>query len=191
MAWTYTPRTGTTASGGSPWTTGYSIALSDVFAIQDDLATWGGDVNAGGHSLTNLAGLSSSGAMTFTTAGVERARIASGGNVGIGSTSPAAMLHISQPTFSTYNLKVQTASAIYGICAGSAGELIVDDVTLGARRLTFLATTGYCGIGTTGPTSPLQVAGIPTYASDAAAGSGGLTAGAFYKDSGGGLHIKL
>ena len=37
------------------------------------------------------------------------------------------------------------------------------------------------GIGTTGPTSKLQVVGLPVYANNAAAVTGGLTAGAFYR----------
>ena len=47
------------------------------------------------------------------------------------------------------------------------------------------------GIGTASPTSPLHVVGIPTFASDSAAGTAGLTAGAFWKDSTGNLHVKL
>jgi len=41
--------------------------------------------------------------------------------------------------------------------------------------------TGNVGIGTTSPTSPLQVVGLPVYANNAAAIAGGLTAGAFYR----------
>ena len=40
---------------------------------------------------------------------------------------------------------------------------------------------GYVGIGTTTPTSKLQVVGLPVYANNAAAVTGGLTAGAFYR----------
>jgi len=40
---------------------------------------------------------------------------------------------------------------------------------------------GTVGIGSTAPTSPLQVVGIPVYANNAAAIAGGLTAGAFYR----------
>jgi hypothetical protein len=54
-----------------------------------------------------------------------------------------------------------------------------------------LDLNGNVGIGTATPTAPLQVVGLVTYASDAAAGTGGLTAGALYKDSGGGVHVKL
>ena len=51
---------------------------------------------------------------------------------------------------------------------------------LNASRYNF--TTGSVGIGTTAPTAPLHVVGLPSYASNAAALSGGLTAGAFYRN---------
>jgi hypothetical protein len=44
---------------------------------------------------------------------------------------------------------------------------------------------GKVGIGTTNPTSKLQVVGLPTYADNTAALAGGLTAGAFYRTSAG------
>ena len=42
-------------------------------------------------------------------------------------------------------------------------------------------TTGKVGIGTTDPKSNLHVTGLPVYANNAAAITGGLTAGAFYR----------
>jgi hypothetical protein len=47
---------------------------------------------------------------------------------------------------------------------------------------TYLAySSGNVGIGTTNPTSKLQVVGLPVYANNAAAIAGGLTAGALYR----------
>jgi len=45
----------------------------------------------------------------------------------------------------------------------------------------FIRYNGYVGIGTTTPTSKLQVTELPIYANNAAAVAGGLTAGAFYR----------
>ena len=54
-----------------------------------------------------------------------------------------------------------------------------------------IALEGNVGINTTAPTSKLQVVGLPTFADDMAANTGGLTAGAFYKTSTGQLFVKL
>jgi len=50
---------------------------------------------------------------------------------------------------------------------------------------------GFFGIGTTTPTSKLQVVGLPTYANNAAAIAGGLTAGALYIRGAHGLDIVV
>ena len=50
--------------------------------------------------------------------------------------------------------------------------------TDGTRSMTI---TGDVGIGTTSPTSKLQVVGLPEYAGNAAAIAAGLTTGAFYR----------
>ena len=47
-----------------------------------------------------------------------------------------------------------------------------------------LNSVGNFGIGTTAPTSKLQVVGLPVYANNALAVAGGLTAGAFYRTGG-------
>ena len=50
--------------------------------------------------------------------------------------------------------------------------------------LTLQASTGNVGIGTTDPKAKLHVVGLVDYANNAAAVSAGLTAGAFYTETG-------
>jgi hypothetical protein len=50
-----------------------------------------------------------------------------------------------------------------------------------------ITNSGRVGIGTISPTSPLQVIGVSVFADNAAATTGGLTAGAFYRTSTGQL----
>jgi len=51
----------------------------------------------------------------------------------------------------------------------------------GTVVMTFLKSNAFVGIGTTDPKSKLHVTGLPVYADNAAAITGGLTAGAFYR----------
>jgi hypothetical protein len=69
-----------------------------------------------------------------------------------------------------------------------AGGVLTFGTTLNNSGITGTPTTrmvilnnGNVGIGTTSPTSILQVVGLPVYANNAAAIAGGLTVGAFYR----------
>lgn len=55
------------------------------------------------------------------------------------------------------------------------------DFVLNTDQLYADTSTGNIGIGTTAPTSKLQVVGLPVYTDNASAIAGGLTAGAFYR----------
>lgn len=55
-----------------------------------------------------------------------------------------------------------------------------DDVSVNSDLFT-ISNNGNVAIGTTNPTSKLQVVGLPEYADNAAALAGGLTVGAFYR----------
>jgi len=101
-----------------------------------------------------------------------------GGNVGIGTTSPASQLHVNTSgNEATIRLTAQTSWPL--IFNQSSGSLFTIS-NGGAQRLA-IDGNGNVGIGTTSPTSKLQVVGLPVYANNAAAVAGGLTAGAFYR----------
>ena len=128
-------------------------------------------------------------ALGFVTAGSERMRINSAGNVGIGTLTPGSELHVRRglsgtSTHSTSVLAVENntnafiqlmtpAGAFSGIYFGSPVDSIDASVRynfLGGRELVFrsggnstrmvILTNGNVGIGTTVPTNRLQVAGI-------------------------------
>jgi len=78
------------------------------------------------------------------------------------------------------NADSETNQIIIGSGAIGNGS---NTVTVGNTSIIKTVLRGNVGVGTVSPTSGLQVAGLPTYASNAAALSGGLTVGAFYLNS--------
>ncbi len=99
----------------------------------------------------------------------------------VGGSFPLIKLNGSQSGSVLYSIR----SYIVGLSNG--GFEIYDD-TNSQPRLT-ITPAGNVGIGSNNPTSKLQVVGLPTYADNAAASSGGLTAGAFYRTSTGVLMV--
>jgi hypothetical protein len=71
-----------------------------------------------------------------------------------------------------------------------AGDLAVTTRNAGTfGEVARFTSTDYLGVGTPSPTSRLQVVGLATYASNAAAITAGLTAGAFYTDGAGAVKV--
>ena len=148
------------------------------------------------------------------------------GNVGIGTSTPTALLQIEKAT-SGYLLNLKNLDAtlitrfkltnnsedttysvnVYGNSSASPNRISIStghgkdlDYDLGsspAGTFRIARGDGYTtpiffvngvnsnvGIGTSTPTSKLQVVGLPTYIDNAAALGGGLTIGAFYHTAG-------
>jgi hypothetical protein len=124
------------------------------------------------------------------------------GSAGIGVTEPGYKLEVgsgTDPNVFVNDANAKLALGIittfiaraggndYHITGSLTGDLTVVSTSgkkllLGTGSTLGLAVSaGKIGIGTVGPTSPLQVIGLPVYANNAAAVSGGLTAGAFYR----------
>jgi hypothetical protein len=110
--------------------------------------------------------------------------IAASGKVGIGTASPL------------FNLDVKTATnEHFAVTSGAGGfgfsSALIDAVDDSSNLLPMIYNaskhvfnTGSIGVGTTSPTSKLQVVGLSVFANNAAAVAGGLTAGAFYRTGG-------
>jgi hypothetical protein len=147
-----------------------------------------------------IAGINQLSFITYGSSWGERMKITGSGNVGIGTSSPAAKLHIQDSAGANIILNSNTASAGGGIymTEGSAGTPLTTGthvyydgssnlfkIDTGTSSLTtrFVITrdTGNVGIGTTAPTAKLTVVGLAEHADNSAAISAGLTTGAFYR----------
>jgi len=143
---------------GSSTSTGYEGAMTNTETTFD---IYGSRYGGTGKALTFWA-----------TGSGESMRITSAGNVGIGTTSPSAKLHLSgsgvtelRITSTTGNTNsllsfYESALASWGIDAGQAnGSFFIKDLYNSATRLT-ISYTGNVGIGTTSPVTKLEVDGI-------------------------------
>lgn len=83
-------------------------------------------------------------------------------------------------TTGSNNVIIGTASSLLP----SLSDTIIVNTGSGASRI-YVDSTGNTGLGTTTPTSKLQVIGLPIYANNAAAIIAGLTAGAFFHNGDG------
>jgi len=116
--------------------------------------------------------------LAFETNGTEKMRILSGGNIGIGTASPAAGLHLYQDKYtlygpnSTWGAYLQVGGngrvTTYASVAATNGNLHIDAADGGfatyinyySQNNTFInAQAGNVGIGTTSPSQKLEVSG--------------------------------
>ena len=146
--------------------------LSNTVNTVTGLALTGGSNRTSISAIGNVLESASLGALAFFTGGSglsntvpERMRITSGGNVGIGTTSPGYKLEVvGAVSASTY---YGDGSNLTGIgsgsvaAAGSDGQLQYNNSGLfgGATRLIYNDTTNRVGIGTSSPGYDLDVSG--------------------------------
>jgi len=135
--------------------------------------------------------VSASATQTFISA----MHINNSGYVGIGTNSPLQPLHVAWADQSHSRIRIQNTNSadggrpfelVAGINTVSQSGFSIYDASALATRLV-IDNNGRVGIGTISPTSPLQVIGVSVFADNAAATTGGLTAGAFYRTSTGQL----
>lgn len=120
--------------------------------------------------------------MAFSTGGSERLRILPSGNIGIGTTNPGAALQISQ-TSNAADKGLLISNAANNANArfwmdGSNNVRLSGNATEALNILLNGSGTGSVGIGTTSPTSQLQVysaTGVASAAVESATGSSSLS----------------
>ena len=89
---------------------------------------------------------------------IDSAVTETGGNVGIGTTTPGSILEMVRPGATDVVFRMANATRAWSVGVSGAGDFWrIRDNTSGAARLAILGINGNVGIGTTNPGSPLTV----------------------------------
>jgi uncharacterized protein YaiE (UPF0345 family) len=126
------------SSGSSLWLSGFSDSTKGYLAM-----------DTGGLNLTAISNHS----LTFGTNNSPKMTILSGGDVGIGITSPNAKLAVNG------NLRVEGNSSGTSVSFGGSGDFQIDAPGVGGGRFIVKHSTGDVGIGDATPSYKLDVAG--------------------------------
>lgn len=110
------------------------------------------------NSLVIYAPLTGGGSLIFGTAANERMRIANNGNIGIGTTNPATLLHIATTAGPVLTLD-KTGVQAWRLDASQGSDFRLWNTSVGTAPLTVQAATGNVGIGTIAPDEKLVVNG--------------------------------
>ena len=124
--------------------------------------------NSGTNATTNFIGTTDANDLVFKTNNSEKMRVLNGGNVGVGTSNPASILHVYGGA-TTSEITLSRASSFptysqwrYNGTAVEFGTFSNDDVSFFTNnivRMTVKPTTGNVGIGTNVPSSKLHVTG--------------------------------
>jgi len=196
-----------------------TLSLSNTDSTTLTLTAGAGDqiIDADGDTQIQVEEGTDDDAIRFDTGGTQRAVITAAGNMGIGTTTPNAPLQLARAVANRkivlyqyynndhqfYGFGVNAGVLRYQVESTSADHVFYTAVnTSSSNELMRIKGTGNVGIGTSSPSEKLEVngtikatdinfTGLPEYADEAAATTGGLSTGDLYKTATGEIRIKL
>ena len=128
-------------------------------------------VYLGSASTLGFVGTGTSNDFQIRTSGLERIRVLSTGEVGIGTSTPTlGTLHVAGKIYSSTEVQASTAlikdSGIYSVFGSNSsgrGVAVARDANAAAADIIITGSTGFVGIGTANPTTRLTVNGSGNY----------------------------
>jgi len=156
--------TATLTGSGTGLTAGGAFTATGALTASAGITNTNGTLTGGASGLTLNSGtagtnmtLTAAGAgdIVFNTNSLERVRIKSTGNVGIGTTDPSRLLSLNGAANSYLGFKIADVLQSTMGSDGNADFFIFDDQTSSYRLV--VNTAGNVGIGTTSPSGKLQI----------------------------------